>query len=218
MALEADVPQSLAQKAVAFGGKRESAAGDGALREASEPDDDQLARAAAAGDNAAFRRLVDRHAQKLFRSAMALSRNRADAEDLLQDTLVAVHRGLKNFAGRSSVRTWMSTILTRQAFKSLHRARHRRATLSLDGMSDGSPAATDHALVVESAGKVERRIDVMEVLRSLSDQHREVLVLREIQGLSYEEIAAALGVPRGTVESRLFRARAEFRQRFSRTD
>ena len=58
----------------------------------------------------------------------------------------------------------------------------------------------------------------MQVLRSMGEAHREILVLREIQGLSYGEIAAALGVPRGTVESRLFRARAEFRRRFAGDD
>ncbi len=181
--------------------------------------DQQLVQAAVNGDDQAFHALVDRHAPALFRSALALSRNRADAEDLLQETLVAAHRGLRQFAGRSSFKTWLTTILTRKAFKSLHRSRHHRAAVSIEAIQESqSPVQHDAGLMKQSStAAVEKRLDVMDVLKSMSDPHREVLVLREIQGLSYEEIAAMLQVPRGTVESRLFRARAEFRERFGKT-
>jgi len=186
-----------------------------------EVSDLNLVRSAVAGDHRAFHALVDRHAPALFRTAMSLSRSRADAEDLLQETFIAAHRGLKQFAGRSSVRTWLHTILTRHAFKSLHRSRHHRAALSIDAMSDSPRAvpADDSAMMRQaSSTSVDRRLDVMQTLQSLSDLHREVLVLRELQGLSYEEIATILKVPRGTVESRLFRARAEFREKFGAND
>lgn len=183
-----------------------------------ETSDLDLVRSAVAGDDRAFHALVDRHAAALFRSAQALSRSRADAEDLLQETLIAAHRGLKNFAGRSSVRTWLVTILTRKAFKVLNRAKRRPAVFSLDA-GENSPGRNDPGVSSTGAGSiaaVEGKLDVMQVLQSLSDSHRQVLVLREIQGLSYDEIAAILQMPRGTVESRIFRARAEFRQRYSR--
>ena len=93
--------------------------------------DQQLVQAAVAGDEQAFHALVDRYAAALFHSALSLSRNRADAEDLLQETLVAAHRGLRSFAGRSSFKTWLTTILTRKAFKSLHRTRHHRAAATV---------------------------------------------------------------------------------------
>jgi RNA polymerase sigma-70 factor (ECF subfamily) len=123
------------------------------------------------------------------------------------------------------VKTWLLQILTRQAAKAWHRSRHSRKTLSLDASAtddgnghgcaersrDDPPAPPGRG---GSAAGVEQRIDVLDVLKRLSDAHREVLVLREIRGLSYEEIAQVLGVPRGTVESRLSRARAEFRQKF----
>lgn len=180
-----------------------------------EVSDQDLVRSAVAGDEAAFHALVDRHAPVLFRSALGLSRNRADAEDLLQDTLIAAHRGLKQFAGRSSVRTWLQTILTRKAFKALHRSRHQRSALSIDAENTPKQVTQDSAMLMRAESEnINQRMDVMQVLQSLSDPHREVLVLREIQGLSYEEIAAQLQVPRGTVESRLYRARAEFRERF----
>jgi RNA polymerase sigma-70 factor, ECF subfamily len=179
----------------------------------------ELVRSAVGGDDGAFHALVDRHARSLFRTALALSRNRDDAEDLTQETLVAAYKGLKNFAGRSSVKTWLTTIMTRQAYKVWRRAKRGGGSpVSIDARprDDGPrPIKVDDAMVSPSATPlVENRLDVMEILRRLTDPHREVLVLREIQGLSYEEIAAVLGVPRGTVESRLFRARAEFRERY----
>jgi RNA polymerase sigma-70 factor (ECF subfamily) len=180
-----------------------------------EQPDLELLRAAGDGDDGAFHALIDRHAAALFRVAMSMSRNRADAEDLMQETMVGAYRGLKTFAARSSVKTWLLQIMTRQAAKAWQRSRHRRATLSLHSPGDQQRTRDDAALATRSASTaVERRIDVMQVLDAMSPPHREVLVLREIRGLSYEEMAQVLGVPRGTVESRLSRARAEFRERF----
>jgi RNA polymerase sigma-70 factor (ECF subfamily) len=185
-----------------------------------EVSDSELVQGALAGDDRAFHALVDRHAPALFRSALALSRNRADAEDLLQETLVAAHRGLKGFRGSSSIRTWLSTILTRKAFKAIRRSRRRRSTLSLDAGDDFRDAAVNEAAMQRKphVSGVESRLDVMQVLASLPQAYREVLVLRELQGLSYQEIADALNLPRGTIESRIFRARAEFRERFGPMD
>ena len=182
-----------------------------------EESDLELLRAAGGGDDGAFHALIDRHAAALFRVAMSMSKNRADAEDLMQETMVGAYRGLKTFAARSSVKTWLLQIMTRQAAKSWHRSRHRRATLSLHTSSDeGEQRTRDDAALTTRASStaVEQKIDVMQVLDAMSPPHREVLVLREIRGLSYEEIAEVLSVPRGTVESRLSRARAEFRERY----
>jgi RNA polymerase sigma-70 factor (ECF subfamily) len=188
----------------------------------------ELLRAAGGGEDDAFHALVDRHAPMLFRVAQSLTLNRADAEDLMQETFVGAYRGLNNFAGRSSVKTWLVQILTRQAAKAWQRGRHHRAARSIDAAAradDGTPAggdgvrgyAGDRALSSAShAAAVDRRLDVRATLRQLSAPHREILVLREIRGLSYEEIAEVLEVPRGTVESRLSRARGEFREKLTR--
>jgi RNA polymerase sigma-70 factor (ECF subfamily) len=186
-----------------------------------EDSDLELLRAAAGGDDGAFHALTDRHAAALFRVAMSMSKNRADAEDLMQETFVGAYRGLKTFAARSSVKTWLLQIMTRQAAKSWHRSRHRRATLSLHTSgSEGEQRTRDDAALATRASSVavEQKIDVSQVLDAMSPPHKEVLVLREIRGLSYEEIAQVLDVPRGTVESRLSRARAEFRQRYAGKD
>lgn len=169
------------------------------------PTDAELFQRIGKGDRAAFESLVDRHARYLFGIALSLSRNSADAEDLVQDSLVAILNAAGKFRGESSVRTYMVSILVRQAGM-LRRKSVRRSEES---------AAVDqtHASVSNTSG-VDARLDLNVMLQVLSLEHRQVVVLRELEGLSYEEIAAALGVPRGTVESRLHRARGMIRERF----
>jgi RNA polymerase sigma-70 factor (ECF subfamily) len=184
-----------------------------------DPSDMDLVRSAAAGDDGAFHALIDRHAGAMYRVALSLSKNRADAEDLMQEATIGAYRGLKNFAGRSSVKTWLLQIMTRQAAKAWHKTRHHRGAESLHSPTGEGERQDDANLATRSsASAVEQRLDVMAVLQKMSQAHREILVLREIRGLSYEEIAEVLSVPRGTVESRLSRARAEFRERFGETN
>ena len=186
-----------------------------------EPADADLLRLAARGDDQAFHLLVERHGAALYRAALSFTRNLTDAEDLVQDTLVAAFRGAKGYAGRASVRTWMLQILTHEAQRAWRRGRHRRATLSLDGASspDAKAPLHDDALSTPSgSGRVDHRLDIADILEDLTPPHREILIMREIWDMSYDEIAAALNVPRGTVESRLSRARAAFRKKFEADD
>ena len=181
--------------------------------ESLEPSDADLLRSSSRGDERAFHALVDRHANALFQVAMCYSRNTADAEDLVQETLVSAYRGARGFAGRASVRTWMLTILTHHATRAW-RKRQRRAALSLD-IPHAEQTYDDPALTSPpTSASVDHRLDVATILAQLSEMHREVLVMREIWNMTYDEIAQALDVPRGTVESRLSRAREAFRKRF----
>jgi RNA polymerase sigma-70 factor, ECF subfamily len=165
-----------------------------------DADDIELLRRAEDGDSAAFHALVDRHASRLFRLAVSLVGNAADAEDVLQETFVGAFRGLKSFEGRASVKTWLTRILVNQA------ARWRRGRRGRAGeqMPDS---------VAAPAGSPESAIDVQAALGQLSSEHRQVLVLREFERMSYEEMAEVLDIPRGTVESRLHRARGELREK-----
>ena len=176
------------------------------------PDGDlDLVRSAAAGDRQAFHALVDRHSDSLFRLALSMSRNRADAEDVLQETFIGAYRGLARFSGRSSVKTWLTQILLRQAAKMWHHTKRSREAVAIDSPAG---AAVGESLSRPSAQvDVERRMDLMAVIDRLPEDHRQVILLREVQGLSYEEITQVLGVPQGTVESRLHRARAALKQR-----
>jgi hypothetical protein len=99
-----------------------------------------LLAAARDGDDRAFAVLIDRHAPALLQVAYSLSRNRADAEDVVQETFLAAYRGMKRFAGRSSVKTWLTQILLRRAARAWHRARHHRGTVSLDAGGAGTLA------------------------------------------------------------------------------
>jgi RNA polymerase sigma-70 factor, ECF subfamily len=170
-------------------------------------EDLKLLRRAGAGDGKAFHQLVDRHAGRLFGLAYSLLGNSADAEDVVQETMVGAFRGLNGFEGRSSVATWLTRILVLQAAK--WRRDHRRPaeqTVPLGEQMVGERLGSE-----SGAAAVERRLDLQAALNQLSPEHRQVLVLREFEGHSYEEIAQLLGVPRGTVESRLHRARGELK-------
>jgi RNA polymerase sigma-70 factor (ECF subfamily) len=171
--------------------------------------DQELIAHAMRGDAEAFGRLVDPHLPSLHRSAVAmLARDRAsDAEDVVQDTMLAAFRGLSGFKGRSSFRTWLVAILVQQV------ALARRKTLRWSfSQPETEPAGND-----DFVRRADARMDVMEMLNWLTPEHREVLVLRELEQMSYDEIAGVLNVPAGTVESRLFRARQELRKRLSET-
>ena len=166
--------------------------------------DAELLRLSYAGDESAFRTLVDRHSRYLTGIARSLaSNNAADAEDLVQETFVAALTS--RFRGESAVRTWLVQILVRQAAL-LRRKRARER---------GTPAArdTERSAPPESA-TTDARLDIAKMLEGLSDDQREVIVLRELEGMSYEEMAKTLHVPRGTIESRLHRARAALKQLF----
>jgi RNA polymerase sigma-70 factor (ECF subfamily) len=168
----------------------------------------ELVSRARRGDSAAFHDLLDRHASYLFGVAVSLMGNAADAEDAVQETLLGAFRGMRGFEGRSSVKTWLTSILIRQTAMR-HRSAGRRPATSIESVAEVAcgPSASS------STEATDTRIDLMAAIQELSPDHREVVVLRELNGLSYDEIAEALDVPRGTVESRLFRARRQLQER-----
>jgi RNA polymerase sigma-70 factor, ECF subfamily len=175
------------------------------------PDDIELLRQICRGDGAAFRVLVERESRYLYGIAHALTGNSADAEDLVQETFTGTLK--TRFRGEASARTWLVQILVKQAAM-LFRSRRRQKNDRSLGLGSREDRANEMTAPAETAG-TEARLDLSTMLAELSDEHRTVIVLRELQGMSYGEMAAVLGVPQGTVESRLFRAREELRRRFS---
>ena len=174
--------------------------------------DPKLLQMASEGDAAAFHELVDRHAASLFRLARAMTGNAADAEDVMQETFLGAFQRMSSFQGRSSVRTGLVGILSRQAARS-HRWRLRRPAVAFEEVAEEPRARAGQASDASRAS--DARMDVGEALGRLSSEHRQVLVLREVEGMTYAEIAEVLGVPLGTVESRLFRARQELKEQLS---
>jgi RNA polymerase sigma-70 factor, ECF subfamily len=171
--------------------------------------DADLLRRAGAGNGQAFHQLVDKHADRLYRVAMSLVGNVADAEDVLQEALAGAFRSAKKFEGRSSVQSWLTRIVVTQAarfWRSRSGARGGKRDVSLEVDVDQPSSAGGTAAV-------DAKLDLNAALLQLSTEHREVLVLREIDGMAYEQMADVLGVPRGTIESRLFRARAELKKK-----
>jgi len=167
----------------------------------------ELVRQAAQGDSAAFHALVDRHAPELFRLAVSLSARRADAEDVVQETFIGAYHGLRRFDGRASVKTWLKRILMRQAARAWNKSKRGRSMLSIEAVDALPPRRQSRS----ATALVDNRVDVGAAIKTLAPEHREVIVMREFEQMSYCEIAEVLEVPIGTVESRLHRARAELR-------
>lgn len=180
-----------------------------------ERNDLELVRAAADGDASAFAELVDRHGKDLLRQAWFLSRDEHAAEDIVQETLAGAFIGLARFDGRSSVKTWLSRILMRVAATAWRRSKRMRLAVPLDDAPEPSAQSGTRWSEPSETTAVDKRLDLAEVLQQLSPDHREILILREMRGLSYSEIARELNVPEGTIDSRLYRARGELRRRMN---
>lgn len=173
-------------------------------------DDRQTLQRIAVGDRQALAELYARHRQMLFRYLLQLTPDRGLAEELLQDTLVAIWKSARDFEGRSSVTTWLIGIARRQAHNTLRRRGLPLADLTeVEAMPASDPAPED-ALLATAA-----REQLAAAVARLAPLHREVLVLAFVQELSYAEIAAALDIPVGTVKSRLNHAKRALRAEFA---
>jgi RNA polymerase sigma-70 factor (ECF subfamily) len=205
------------QKSVRLSAERSARA---ALSQQEAAYDAELVRRFNSGDEAAFVEIMTRYRERIFSVALALLRNRADAEEIAQDTFIRAHRGLGRFRGDSSLATWLHRIavnLARNRYWYFFR-RRRHATLSLDcALSEDSDAtfadlvATDAPSPSREAAAGEFSSLVNTCMEKLDARHREILTLRNLLNRSYDEIAQALGINVGTVKSRIARARGNLR-------
>ena len=177
-------------------------------------DDQGLIEACRAGKTEAYGVLVRRYQDRLYPTVLRLTGCADDAHDLLQETFLRAYEKLGRFHGDSSFYTWVYRIAVNLA---LSRRRRRRPALRLGEGRNGTPAdpaldprESDPSLPLERA---ERDRMIQEALNALAADHRAVVVMKEFDGLRYEEIGAVLGIPVGTVRSRLHRARCELRER-----
>lgn len=163
----------------------------------------------------AVQRLVVPQIGLLYRVALRLTGNKADAEDLVQDTLLRAYRGIDGFDGRYP-RAWLLTIL-RNTFINRGRARKPEVLMAADDMVSVSDAASDKDHGPTEQAVLDRAFesDVAEAFKSLPERFRSVVELVDIDGLSYAEAAALLSVPVGTVMSRLHRGRAKMKERLA---
>ena len=173
-----------------------------------EPDPDEpLVARARRGDQGAVRLLVDRYQRRVIGLAWGLVGDHADAEDVAQEAFLRAFRSLRTFRGQRRFRTWLFQIAINTA-RTHRRTRARRQEEAVGGSIDLDTTAGGGSL--EQA--VIARDRIHRALETLPADLREAVVLRDVNGLDYREIAAALGVPIGTVESRIFRGRARLRQ------
>ena len=157
--------------------------------------EEQIVHRAKHGDLRAFHELIEAHGQYAFGVAYKLLGSTQDAEDVVQETFLAALKSVGRFEGRSSFRTWLIQILARQA------ALYRRKRPSQMRLAGGQSIAGD------ASQSSDTQMDVSEAIGGLPDEHRQILVLRELEHMDYQQLATVLGIPKGTVESRLYRAR-----------
>ena len=176
------------------------------------PADARLVEAALQGDRDAFGDLVVRYQDRLFNTLLRIAGSREDAADAVQDAFVQAYLKLESFRGDAQFFTWLYRIAMNMA---LSRRRRSRPVGSLEAAKSSAgeepmdaAAGPDSRLLA-----TERAEQVQTALADLGEQHRKILVLRELEGCSYEVIADILELPVGTVRSRLFRARLQLREK-----
>jgi RNA polymerase sigma-70 factor (ECF subfamily) len=186
-------------------------------RTISAVDDRDLVDATKRGDREAFRTLFERYHRRAYALAYGVVRQQDDALDIVQDAFIKAHKHLDKFEGTSSFYTWLYRIVMNLAID--HLRKHRRVRpVELD---EQNLAESDDPLLPKLLGgnpgralldkEIRERIDA--ALGELSENHRAVLVMRELEGLSYEEMAQAMGCSKGTIMSRLFHARKNMQKR-----
>jgi len=169
------------------------------------------------GDTLSFESLVGRHATPLYNLALRMLANPDDAQDAVQEAMVKAFTNLKTFAGRSAVSTWLYRITYNVCLDEIKRRGKRGVPFSALG-DEGEGAAAEVLTHPESRGpeqeamSAELQAAVQRALAQLPEPFRTVLILYEMQGLSYEEIADITGARLGTVKSRLNRARWQLKE------
>lgn len=165
------------------------------------------------GDRAAFAQLVTLNRDAVYRAAYWVLKDPDEALDATQEAFLKAFRAIDRFEGRSSFRTWARTIATRVAIDRYGRRQRRRtrtAALDEQAVADSREGAEDQA------ARAERRRLVREAIEELPPAQRAAVMLRDVEGLSYQEIADRLTIPRGTVMSRLYYGRQNLKEKLAR--
>ncbi len=189
---------------------------------AAELDESSLVYSAQIGDLDAFNLLVDRYQSLLFRIALRMLGDEDDAADATQLAWISAFRNLKGFRG-GNLRTWLARVVVNTCYDEIRRRHRRREVPLMQLNADGQEIETDCWLADPVPG-VEAMIDMKEFdktvgncLQLLAPVYRSMLILVDIEGLSYEEAAIAAHVPMGTVRSRLARARMALREKLQQS-
>ncbi|QHN02728.1 sigma-70 family RNA polymerase sigma factor [Granulicella sp. WH15] len=185
-------------------------------------EDADLVAALKAGSETAFAVLISQYSQPIYSLIARSLQDPADAADITQEVFIKVFRSIGSFHGEASLRTWLYRIALREASNQRRWwTRHKRQELTIDeqaetedgdGISLAETLPDSRPSPYEQASQSQVKIRIEDALRKLPEVYRTVIVLREIEGFAYEEIAEILDVPAGTVKSRLTRGRAALKE------
>jgi len=177
-----------------------------------------LVQQAQQGDRAAFRQLVERHQRRAFAIAIGLVRDENDARDIVQEAFLRVHRSLPKFKGGSSFFTWLYRIVTNLAIDHMRKPARRESELfdepKISEVASAFPfvARFADADPIDMLRRQEIAARIEQALEALPPYHRAVIILREVEGMSYQQMAEAMEVSKGTIMSRLFHARQKLQR------
>ena len=168
---------------------------------------------ASRGDAASFNHLMEQHERRMYAVALRMCGNREDAQDCLQEAMLRVYRAIGGFKGQSSFSTWVYRITMNTCLDELRRKKNRQNT-SLDNLLDMGWSPADETNAPEKqAMRSELRRNLNRAIRELPEEMRAAVVLRDIQGFSYDEIARMLEINVGTIKSRISRGREKLREK-----
>jgi RNA polymerase sigma-70 factor (ECF subfamily) len=184
------------------------------------PSDWELVQRVREGDRDAFRALVERYQRKIGALALGMLRNREDALDIVQETFAKAYQNLDRFKGDSALYTWLYRIAFNLCVDHQRReAKQAQVPLEVDDRGEAlltsllDGAVQDQPFARARDAEIANRL--REAIRELTPDHRAVILLREVEGLSYEEISQVLQCPKGTVMSRLHYARRQLQARLA---
>ncbi|HIS98918.1 MAG TPA: sigma-70 family RNA polymerase sigma factor [Candidatus Faecaligallichristensenella faecipullorum] len=178
-------------------------------------DEMALIKRAERGDAAAFEELMHQHEGRMYAVALRMCGNREDAQDCSQEAMLRIYRALSNFKGQSSFATWVYRITMNTCLDELRRRKVRSAS-SLDSLLEAGWSPADSAEGPEQHSlRSEQRRMLEKAIQSLPEDMRAAIVLRDIQGFSYDQIAAMLEANVGTIKSRISRGRERLRENLS---
>lgn len=176
-------------------------------------DQEKIIARARRGDADAFEQLVVAYRDQVFRLALRMCGSEADADEVAQEAFLSAWKALPNFRGESQFSTWLYQLSTHAAIDLMRREKRQIAAADITEVSAADPAPSPQ----QQAEQSEQREIVRDAILQLAPEQREVVVLRFMEELSYEEIGAVLKLPSGTVKSRLNRAKAQLKEILSKS-
>ena len=178
-------------------------------------EESRLIHRASAGDAGAFNALMGMHERRMYAVALRMCGNPEDAQDCLQEAMIRVYRSISGFKAQSSFSTWVYRITMNTCLDELRRRKNRPGT-SLDGLLETGWSPSDEGDTPERhAMRREARASIQRFIGELPEDMRAAVVLRDVEGYSYDEIAEILGANVGTVKSRISRGREKLREKIS---